>query len=109
MPFKGIGRLNPLPAVEPGLVARRVVAEMELRHRYLVLRGSVDALPDHLFFPLGRVRCLRWGLGGGASAAFLLSLDWVTQLRESHLLILYFLPMGGFVVGWLLTTALVDR
>lgn len=36
---------------------------------------------------------------GSASAGFLLSLDWVTQYRESHLWIIALLPVAGFAVG----------
>lgn len=36
---------------------------------------------------------------GSASAFFLQTLDWVTQFRESHLWIVAFLPIGGFLVG----------
>jgi H+/Cl- antiporter ClcA len=39
-------------------------------------------------------------LAGSASAIFLVSLDWVTQYRESHLWIILFLPFGGFIIGW---------
>jgi H+/Cl- antiporter ClcA len=38
-------------------------------------------------------------LVGSASAGFLISLDWVTHFRESHLWIIAFLPLGGFCVG----------
>jgi H+/Cl- antiporter ClcA len=37
---------------------------------------------------------------GSASAGFLVSLDWVTNFRETHLWIIYFLPLVGFVVSW---------
>ena len=38
---------------------------------------------------------------GSASAFFLWSLDAVTRVRFSHLWLLYFLPLGGLVIGWL--------
>ncbi|MBI1871578.1 MAG: voltage-gated chloride channel family protein [Chlamydiae bacterium] len=38
-------------------------------------------------------------LGGSASAFFLISLDWVTQWRESHLWIIAGLPLSGFLIG----------
>jgi H+/Cl- antiporter ClcA len=41
------------------------------------------------------------GLIGSASAGFLLSLDWVTNFRESHLWIIAFLPISGLLIGWL--------
>ncbi|MBY0245585.1 MAG: chloride channel protein [Sphingobacteriaceae bacterium] len=40
-------------------------------------------------------------LVGSASAIFLHSLDWVTQYREDHFWLIYFLPIGGFLVGLL--------
>ncbi len=38
-------------------------------------------------------------LAGSASAFFLISLDWVTKLRESNLWIIAFLPIGGLIIG----------
>lgn len=38
---------------------------------------------------------------GTASAVFLASLDLVTSFRESHILILAFLPLAGFLIGLL--------
>jgi H+/Cl- antiporter ClcA len=40
-------------------------------------------------------------LAGAASAAFLISLDHVTAYRESHLWLIWLLPLAGFAVGWL--------
>lgn len=40
-------------------------------------------------------------LVGSASALFLTSLYWVTQYRESNLWIILFLPIGGFIIGWI--------
>jgi H+/Cl- antiporter ClcA len=40
-------------------------------------------------------------LVGSASAGFLLSLDWVTNFRESHLWIIAFLPLSGLLIGLL--------
>lgn len=39
-------------------------------------------------------------LSGAASAIFLISLNWVTDYRESHLWIIAFLPFAGFLIGW---------
>lgn len=36
---------------------------------------------------------------GLASAGFLVSLNWVTQIRESNLWLIAFLPVGGFAIG----------
>lgn len=38
-------------------------------------------------------------LAGSASAFFLVSLNWVTNWRETHSWIIWFLPVGGFIVG----------
>jgi H+/Cl- antiporter ClcA len=38
-------------------------------------------------------------LAGSASAIFLVSLDWVTNFRESNLWIIIFLPLGGLIIG----------
>lgn len=44
--------------------------------------------------------CLLLGIiVGSVSAFFLLSLDWVTNWRESHLWIIALLPVGGFIIG----------
>lgn len=40
------------------------------------------------------------GLAGTASAFFLWFLDGATVWREHHPWIIYFLPMGGFFIGW---------
>ena len=44
--------------------------------------------------------CLLVGLlSGVASALFLVSLQWVTNYREAHLWLLWFLPIGGLLIG----------
>lgn len=51
---------------------------------------------------------LKWlGLGGAAgvlagtaSAIFLLSLQWATQIRLAYPILLFFLPIVGFLLGW---------
>ena len=46
--------------------------------------------------------CILVGLmAGSASAFFLVSLDWVTNYRESHTWIIWLLPLGGLLVGLL--------
>lgn len=40
-------------------------------------------------------------LAGSASAFFLTSLAWITQTRLAHPWLLWFLPLGGLLVGWL--------
>lgn len=39
-------------------------------------------------------------LSGSASAIFLLSLDWVSGLRDAHLWLLAGLPLAGFTIGY---------
>lgn len=39
-------------------------------------------------------------LSGSASAIFLLSLDWVSGIREAHLWLLAGLPLAGFTIGY---------
>lgn len=39
-------------------------------------------------------------LAGSASALFLVSLDKATNLRETHGWILFLLPLGGLLIGW---------
>ncbi|WP_425636680.1 voltage-gated chloride channel family protein [Algoriphagus yeomjeoni] len=39
-------------------------------------------------------------LSGAASAIFLIALNWATNYRESHIWIIAFLPIAGFVIGW---------
>jgi len=38
---------------------------------------------------------------GSASAGFLVSLDWATNFRESHLWLIALLPIGGLLIGLL--------
>lgn len=40
-------------------------------------------------------------LAGSASAFFLFALDWATTARIEHRWLIWFLPVAGFVVGWL--------
>lgn len=40
-------------------------------------------------------------LAGSASAFFLFALDWATSTRIEHRWLIWFLPVAGFVVGWL--------
>ncbi len=51
---------------------------------------------------------IKWLLGAGvvgllvgsASAIFLISLKWVTNYRETNVWIIMFLPLAGFIIGW---------
>lgn len=40
-------------------------------------------------------------LSGSASAIFLVTLDWATYFRESHLWLLALLPLAGFAIGYI--------
>ncbi|MYN42464.1 voltage-gated chloride channel protein [Duganella sp. FT109W] len=40
-------------------------------------------------------------LSGTASAGFLFALDYATHWRETHLWIIWLLPLAGFAVGWI--------
>ncbi len=57
-----------------------------------------------LFLYLGKwllLACTIAALAGSASAFFLFALDWATNTRVAHRWLIAFLPMAGFVVGWL--------
>jgi H+/Cl- antiporter ClcA len=46
--------------------------------------------------------CILIGICSGlASALFLVSLEWVTQIREYNNWIIWLLPIGGLYIGWL--------
>ncbi len=53
-------------------------------------------------------RYLRWSLlsalsgllAGVAAAIFLILLEWATQTRDAHTVIIWFLPLAGFLMGW---------
>ena len=46
--------------------------------------------------------CTLIGLfSGSASAIFLVALEWVTQIRVNHFWIIWFLPLGGLIIGLL--------
>lgn len=76
-----------------------------LRHFIERLRVREDVSLDASF----ALEFLRWiprslALGvllGTVSAAFLLTLDWITSLREHHRWIIGFLPLVGFLIGWM--------
>lgn len=40
-------------------------------------------------------------LSGSASAFFLVTLEWVTQIREHHAWLIWLLPIGGLIIGLL--------
>lgn len=61
---------------------------------------SFEQIPSLIYLCKWILICLLLGVVvGGISAFFLLSLDWVTNWRESHLWIIALLPIGGFIIG----------
>ena len=64
-------------------------------HRY----STPIILLKHLLFWIAIGACIGV-LSGSASALFLLSLDWVGQIRDAHLWLLGFLPLAGFTIGY---------
>ena len=61
---------------------------------------SFEQIPAFIYLLKWILICLTLGvLAGSVSAFFLLSLDWVTNWRESHLWIIALLPVGGFIIG----------
>lgn len=61
---------------------------------------SFEQIPLLLYLFKWIFICLLLGaIAGSISAFFLLSLDWVTNFRESHVWIIVLLPVGGFIIG----------
>ncbi|GAA4237363.1 voltage-gated chloride channel family protein [Postechiella marina] len=61
---------------------------------------SFEQIPTLLYLFKWILICLVLGvLAGSVSAFFLISLDWATNYRESHLWIIALLPVGGFIIG----------
>jgi H+/Cl- antiporter ClcA len=61
---------------------------------------SFEQIPSLLYLFKWVLICLVLGvLAGSVSAFFLLSLEWATNWRESHLWIIALLPVGGFIIG----------
>ncbi|MFI1743424.1 voltage-gated chloride channel family protein [Thalassobellus sediminis] len=61
---------------------------------------SIEQVPTLLYLVKWVFICLLLGaVAGSVSAFFLTSLDWATNYRESHLWIIWLLPIGGFIIG----------
>lgn len=61
---------------------------------------SFEQIPSLIYLVKWVFICLLLGaLAGSVSAFFLISLDWATNWRESHLWIIWLLPVGGFIIG----------
>ncbi|RXG18032.1 H+/Cl- antiporter ClcA [Leeuwenhoekiella aestuarii] len=62
--------------------------------------SSIEQIPTLIYLFKWIIICTLIGaIAGSISAFFLLSLEWATNYRESHLWIIALLPIGGFVVG----------
>lgn len=63
---------------------------------------SFEQIPSLLYLLKWLFICLVLGcLTGSISAFFLTSLDWITNYRETHLWIIWLLPIGGLIIGLL--------
>ncbi len=61
---------------------------------------SFEQIPSLVYLFKWVLICLVLGVvAGSASAFFLISLDWATDWRETHLWIIALLPVAGFVIG----------
>ncbi len=61
---------------------------------------SIEQVPTLLYLVKWVFICLFLGAAAGSvSAFFLTSLEWATNYRESHLWIIWLLPIGGFIIG----------
>tara|TARA_R110002049_G_scaffold308805_1_gene514139 strand:- start:3081 stop:4385 length:1305 start_codon:yes stop_codon:yes gene_type:complete len=62
--------------------------------------SSFEQIPSLIYLFKWIFICLTLGvIAGSISAFFLLSLEWATNWRESHLWIIWLLPVGGFIIG----------
>ncbi len=66
------------------------------------LKHQVEKYPFSMLLYIVKWMLLTLFIGivsGSASAIFLLSLDWITHYRETHPLLMLFLPLGGLGIG----------
>lgn len=62
--------------------------------------SSIEQIPALYYLVKWLLICTFLGaIAGSVSAFFLLSLEWVTDWRETHLWIIALLPVGGFIIG----------
>lgn len=72
------------------------------RHIYIRIRLLFRMYPLLPYLFRWVLICLILGLLiGSASAFFLHTLQWATAFREEHSWVLFLLPLGGFLIGWL--------
>lgn len=63
--------------------------------------SSFEQIPSVVYLFKWIFICLMLGIvAGSISAFFLISLEWATHWRESHLWIIALLPVGGFIIGY---------
>ena len=61
---------------------------------------SFEQIPSFIYLFKWVLICLFLGaITGGVTAFFLYSLEWATDWRESHLWMIFLLPVGGFIIG----------
>ncbi|KAB1069098.1 voltage-gated chloride channel family protein [Tamlana haliotis] len=61
---------------------------------------SIEQIPSLLYLLKWTLICAVLGaIVGSVSAFFLISLEWATDYRESNQWIIWFLPIGGFIIG----------
>ncbi|MND44296.1 H(+)/Cl(-) exchange transporter ClcA [compost metagenome] len=80
---------------------KKIVRHIMLKNSYL---NKIPALKEQILLTGYLFKwillCVIIGvLAGTASAGFLLSLEWVTNWREHHFWMIYFLPLGGLLIG----------
>ena len=64
------------------------------------LLSKIEQIPSLFYLVKWLFICLLIGsIVGSISAFFLISLEWATNWRESHLWIIALLPVGGFIIG----------
>lgn len=69
-------------------------------NKLIKILSSIEQVPALYYLIKWLLICTFLGaIAGSISAFFLLSLEWVTDWRESHLWIIALLPVGGFIIG----------
>ncbi|MBL4561881.1 MAG: voltage-gated chloride channel family protein [Labilibaculum sp.] len=69
-------------------------------NKLIKILSSIEQVPALYYLIKWLLICIFLGaIAGSISAFFLLSLEWVTDWRESHLWIIALLPVGGFIIG----------
>ncbi|WP_300687043.1 voltage-gated chloride channel family protein [Chryseobacterium sp.] len=77
---------------------QRTIGKKAIFHTHFFFR-KFPALPYILKWLV--ISIIIGALTGTASAGFLQSLEWATDFRESHLWLIAFLPVAGFLIGLL--------